>query len=101
MSFIEELLKTKSILTLMNGKLESGAADIDVIDYSLAAKMLEYKLQILNSLNVSVEDDGEDKVSFNLFGTSKSVVINKAKLKEAITIQDKVVVEKQATEEKK
>lgn len=86
MSFIEELLKTKSILTLMKDKLDAGTADIDVIDYSLAAKMLEYKLQILNSLNVSVEEDGEDFVSFNLFGSNKSIVIDKKKLKEAITI---------------
>jgi len=86
MSFIEELLKTKSILTLMKEKLTTGAPDIDVIDYSLAAKMLEYKLQILNSLNVSVEEDGEDRVSFNLYGTNKSVVIDKEKLRAAITI---------------
>jgi hypothetical protein len=41
MSFIEELLKTKSILTLLNQKLEEGAADIDLIEYSIATKMLE------------------------------------------------------------
>jgi len=51
--------------------------------------MIEYKLAILNSLNVSVEEDGEEQVSFNLFGSNKSVVINKAKLREAITIQEK------------
>lgn len=60
MSFIEELLKTKSILTLMNQKLQANASDIDVIDYSMSCKMLEYKLQILNSLNMSVEEDTED-----------------------------------------
>jgi len=60
MSFIEELLKTKSILTLMNQKLQANSADIDVIDYSMSCKMLEYKLQILNSLNMSVEEDTED-----------------------------------------
>lgn len=49
---------------------------------------------MLNALNVSVEEDGEDRVSFNLFGTNKSVVIDKKKLKEAITIQDRTVVEK-------
>jgi len=41
MSFIEELLKTKSILTLLNNKLTEGAADIDIIEYSIATKMLE------------------------------------------------------------
>jgi hypothetical protein len=101
MSFIEELLKTKSILQLMNQKLEEGAADIDIIDYSFASKMMEYKLQILNSLNMSVEDDGEDKVSFNLFGSNKSICIDKAKLKEAITIKEGPVKEVQVKEEKK
>lgn len=102
MSFIEELLKTKSILQLLNDKLESGAADVDVIEYSIATKMLEHKLAVLTSLNVSVDGDGDEKASFNIFGTDKSIVIDKAKLREAITIQDKPVVEKMAnTEETK
>lgn len=101
MSFIEELLKTKSILTLMNKKLQENAADIDVIDYSMSCKMLEYKLQILNSLNMSVEEDTEDQVSFNLFGSNKSITINKAKLKEAITIKEGPVKEVQVKEEAK
>lgn len=99
MSFIEELLKTKSILTLLNEKLTSGAADIDIIEYSIATKMLEHKLAVLTALNVSVDGDGEDKASFNIFGTNKSIVIDKAKLREAITIQDTPVVEKMATAE--
>ena len=97
MSFIEELLKTKSILTLLNNKLQEGNADIDLIEYSIATKMLEQKLAVLTALNVSVDGDGDDKVSFNIFGTNKSIVIDKAKLKEAITIQDAPVVERQAT----
>ena len=88
MSFIEELLKTKSILTLLNQKLQSGAADVDIIEYSIATKMLEHKLAVLTALNVSVDGDGDDKASFNIFGTNKSIVIDKAKLREAITIQD-------------
>jgi len=97
MSFIEELLKTKSILILLNNKLQEGNADIDLIEYSIATKMLEQKLAVLTALNVSVDGDGDDKVSFNIFGTNKSIVIDKAKLKEAITIQDAPVVERQAT----
>ena len=50
--------------------------------------MLEQKLAVLTALNVSVDGDGDDKVSFNIFGTNKSIVIDKAKLKEAIMIQD-------------
>ncbi len=97
MSFIEELLKTKAILTLLNNKLTEGAADIDIIEFSLATKMLEHKLAVLTSLNVSVDGDGDEKVSFNIFGSSKSIVIDKAKLREAISIQDTPVVERQAT----
>jgi hypothetical protein len=99
MSFIEELLKTKSILSLLDQKLTAGTADVDVIEYSIATKMLEHKLAILNSLNISVDTDGEEKVSFNLFGMNKSIVIDKAKMREAITIQDTTVVERQATPE--
>ena len=86
MSFIEELLKTKAILTLLNQKLESGAAEVDIIEYSIATKMLEHKLAVLTALNVSVDGDGEEKASFNIFGTNKSIVIYKKKLREAITI---------------
>ena len=44
MSFIEELLKTKSIVLLMKEKVEKGDSDVDVVEYSLATKMLESKL---------------------------------------------------------
>ena len=86
MSFIEELLKTKSILSLLDQKLKEGAADVDVMDYAIATKMLEHKLAVLSALNISVEGDGEETVSFNLYGSNKSIVINKAKMREAITI---------------
>ena len=86
MSFIEELIKTKTILSLLNNKLNDGAADIDIIEYSIATKMLEQKLAVLTSLNVSVDGDGDEKASFNIFGTNKSIVIDKAKLREAISI---------------
>lgn len=82
---------------MLDGKLKEGAADIDLIEYSIATKMLEQKLSILTALNVSVEGDNDDRVSFNIFGSNKSIVIDKAKLREAITIQDTPVVEKQAT----
>lgn len=52
MSFIEELLKTKSIILLMKDKVEKGDADVDIVEYSLATKMLESKLQVLKSLNI-------------------------------------------------
>jgi len=99
MSFIEELLKTKSILQLLSDKVETDAANIDIIEYSIATKMLEHKLAVLTALNVSVDGDGDEKASFNIFGTEKSIIIDKAKLREAITIQDKPVLEKMANAE--
>ena len=99
MSFIEELLKTKSILTLLNNKVQEGAPDVDIMDYAIATKMLENKLAVLSALNISVEGDGDDKVSFNVFGSGKSIVIDKAKMREAITIQDAPVEERQAQPE--
>lgn len=95
MSFIEELLKAKSCLTLMENKIKEGAADVDIVDYAIASKMLENKIAVLSNLNISVEGDGDDKVSFNLFGSNKSIVIDKAKLREAITIQDAPVKERE------
>lgn len=59
MSFIEELLKTKSIMRLMKDKVEKGDPDIDVVEYALATRTLESKLRVLNSLNIHVES-GED-----------------------------------------
>lgn len=47
MSFIEELLKTKSIMRLMKEKVAKGDANVDIVEYSLATKMLETKLQVL------------------------------------------------------
>jgi hypothetical protein len=58
--------------------------------------MLENKLNVLTSLNISCDSDDDSKTSFNLFGTNKSIVVDKAKLREAITIQDCQVVEKMA-----
>ena len=49
-------------------------------------KMLEHKLSILTSLNMQVEGESEGTFSFNLFGTNKSIKIDKEKFKEAITI---------------
>jgi hypothetical protein len=73
MSFIEELLKTKAVLQLLSSKLESAApGEIDLIDFSIATKMLEYKLNVLTSLNISVDTDNDAQASFNLIGTNKS-----------------------------
>lgn len=87
MSFIDELLRTKSILRLMSDKVEKGDADVDIVEYSLATKMLESKLSILHSLNISVDDE-DNKIVLNVKGSTKAIVIDIAKLKEAITVVD-------------
>lgn len=47
MSFMEELLKVKSLSMLIKQKLEGGDADIDLIEFSIATQMLETKLRVL------------------------------------------------------
>jgi len=47
----------KSILKLLAQKLESGDADIDIVEYSLATKMLEQKLSVLSALNVEANEE--------------------------------------------
>ena len=93
MSFIEEILKTKSILKLIQDKLEKGDADVDIVEYSLATKMLESKLQVLNALNIDVGDT-QTQITLNVKGSNKSIIIDLAKLREAITVQDSTVEEK-------
>ncbi len=96
MSFIEELLKTKSIMKLMKDKVAKGDADVDIVEYSLATKMLETKLQILQSLNIKVENnEDESKITLNIHGSNKSIEIDLVKLREAITIHEKKVEEKE------
>lgn len=90
-------MRTKNVLKVLKQKITEGAGDVDVIEYATAVTMLEYKLSVLSSLNISVENDSEDSVSFNIFGSNKSITINKAKFREAITITDSPVVEKQGS----
>jgi len=97
MSFIDELMRTKMIIQLLNKKLEEGDADIDPVEYSMAAQMLEYKLNVLESLNYTSEADTDDMITINLVGIGKSIQVDKKKLSEAITILDNTVEEKQAT----
>jgi hypothetical protein len=41
MSFIEELLKTKSIMRLMKDKVDKNDAEVDLIEYAIATRTLE------------------------------------------------------------
>ena len=87
MSFIEEILKSRSILKLIKDKLEKGESDIDIVEYALATKMLENKIQVLQALNVDVGDD-EKTITLNVRGCGKIVEIDLAKLKEAVTVKE-------------
>jgi hypothetical protein len=60
----------------------------------MATQMLENKLSVLKALNTTVEGDNEDKLTFNVQGTKKAVVIDLVKLKEAITFLDNSVEER-------
>lgn len=99
MSFIEELLKTKSLMRVMKDKVAKGDADVDIVEYALATRTLENKLKILKALNIHVESEDPNKISLNVNGSGKSIEINLEKLREAITVVDKQVEEKQATPE--
>ena len=99
MSFIEELLKTKSIMKMMKDAVEKGTTDdVDIVEYALATRTLETKLKVLQALNIHVES-GEDanKITLNVLGSGKAIEIDLAKLREAVTVLDKQVVEKQAS----
>lgn len=99
LSFMEELLKVKSMMNVMANKLKQGDAGIDIIEYSMATHMLENKLNILKALNTTVDGDSEDKLTFNIQGTKKAVQIDLTKFREAITFLDNPVEEKQASAE--
>lgn len=99
LSFMEELLKVKSMMSVMASKLGQGDAGIDIIEYSMATQMLENKLSVLKALNTTVDGDSDEKLTFNVQGTKKAVQIDLNKLKEAITFLDNSVEERQASAE--
>jgi hypothetical protein len=98
MSFMEELMKVKSLIKLMQTKLGKNE-EIDIIEYSMATSMLESKLSVLKALNTTVEGDGDDKMTLNIQGTNKAVVIDLVKFRDCITFLDKQVDEKNASHE--
>ena len=99
LSFMEELLKVRSMMGVMANKLGQGDANIDIIEYSMATQMLENKLSVLKALNTTVEGDSDEKMTFNIQGTKKAVQIDLVKMREAITFLDNSVEERQASAE--
>lgn len=66
LSFMEELLKVRSMMGIMAKKLDEGDANIDIIEYSMATQMLENKLSVLKALNTTVEGDSDELLTFNV-----------------------------------
>ena len=97
MSFIEELLKTKSLMRVMKDKVVKGDSDVDIVEYALATRTLENKLKILKALNIHVESEDPNKITLNVNGSGKAIQVDLEKLREAITVLDKQVEEKQAS----
>lgn len=96
-SFVEELMKVKSLMAKMVEKINEGDANIDIIEYTTATQNLESKLKVLTALNTTVEGDTDEQLTFNIQGTNKAVRIDLNKMKESITFLDKSVDEKQAS----
>lgn len=96
MSFMEELLKVRSMMGLMQTKVEKNDASIDIIEYSMATQMLENKLSVLKALNTTVEGDSDERMTLNIQGTGKAIRIDLTKLKDAVSFLDNTVAEKSA-----
>lgn len=97
MSFMEELLKVRSMMGLMAQKVDKNDASIDIIEYSMATQMLENKLSVLKALNTTVEGDSDERMTLNIQGTGKAIRIDLTKLKEAVSFLDNTVGERSQT----
>jgi len=93
MSFMEELLKVRGMMSLMQSKVEKGDASIDIIEYSMATQLLENKLTVLQALNTTVEGDSDERMTLNVQGTGKAIQIDLTKLKESVKFIDNRVAE--------
>lgn len=40
-TLIEELIKTKAVATLLKFNIDAGSADVDIIEFAIATRMLE------------------------------------------------------------
>lgn len=89
MSFMETLLKVRSIMGLMQSKVESNDARVDVIQWSLACQALETRLNVLTALNTTIDGDSDERMTLNIQGTGKAIQIDLTKLKDAVKIIDK------------
>lgn len=66
MSFMETLLKVRSVMGLMQSKVNLGDASIDVIEWSNATQSLENRLSVLTALNTTIDGDSEERMTLNI-----------------------------------
>ena len=60
-SFIEEVIKVRDRLVLINEKLnQEDTSQIDVVEYAIVVAKLEHKMEILSALSMSNDDDSEN-----------------------------------------
>ena len=60
-SFIEEVIKVRDRLVLINEKLnQEDTSQIDVVEYAIVVAKLEHKMEILSALSMSTDDDSEN-----------------------------------------
>lgn len=89
--FTEEILKTKAILQVLHEKIIQETPDVDIVDYALASRALEEKIQIMKALN-SIED--EPKVlKLPLKGTNQMIHLDVEKMREAISFSEQTTDE--------
>ena len=96
-SFIEEVIKVKDRLTLINEQLaKEDSPKIDIVEYSVVIAKLEHKMEILRALSLSNNAESESTFSFNLLGMNKHIKVDKAKLREAITVGENNIEERES-----
>ena len=74
----------------MFDSLSAPAADVEInkVEYSRAAQMINQKLNILYGLNTTMEGDDENTLTLNVKGTNKAMRIDIAKMRSSISFLD-------------
>lgn len=87
--YMEEVLKTRSILKFMKKKLEEGGEQsLDLVDFSCAIKMIQEKNSVLKALRLPEPETQEQFITIDIKGTPTRVKIDLAKLKDAIEFEE-------------
>lgn len=99
-TYIEEVLKTKSIVDVLLSNIDSENL-FDLIEYSTSVAVLREKIKVLKALQLHTraEQEKEEKtIKLDISGTEYEMEVDLELLKKAITFKK---VEKKNEEEKK